>query len=283
LQHCGHGVKVCQRNQAEIALNIKSLLGSAALVLAACGGGGGSPGTCSASPQTCAAIAGGSSGGGPVTGSPAGLFHGTTGTGRTASALVLEGGDFWVLYGPVGSSNLIDGAQQGHASFSNGTFTSADVRDFSLETGAVGSGSATGTYVPKSSIAATVDFGAAPVTLSASYDPGYDLQATLAMIAGSYSGTAVVVGGFDNATMTILPTGAITGTSQPGCSFSGNIVPHAGVNSYAVNLTFAGGTCANEFSTLTGIAYRDAATNRVYSATVNPARTNGFIFAGGKL
>lgn len=264
-------------------MNIKSLLGSAALLLAACGGGGGSPGTCSASPQTCAAIAGASSGGGAVTGSPAGLFHGITGTGRTASALVLEGGDFWVLYGPVGSSNLIAGAQQGHASFSNGTFTSADVRDFSLEFGAVSSGSATGTYAPGSSIAATFNFGTAPLTLAASFDPGYDSQATLAAIAGSYSGTAVVVGGFDHATMTIFPTGAITGTSQLGCSFSGNIAPHAGANSYAVTFTFAGGTCANGFSTVTGVAYRNAATNLVYSATLNPAKTNGFIFAGAKV
>lgn len=267
----------------EIALNIKSLLGSATLLLAACGGGGGSPGTCSASPQTCAAIAGGSSGGSPVTGSPAGLFHGTTGTGRTASALVLESGEFWVLYGPVGSSNLIAGAQQGHATFSNGTFTSADVRDFSLETGAVSSGSATGTYAPRSSIAAKLNFGTALLTLAASYDPGYDIQSTLAAIAGSYSGTAVVVGGFDTATMTIFPTGAIAGTSLLGCSFSGNIAPHAGVNSYAVTFTFAGGTCANGFSTVTGVAYRDAATNLIYSAAVNPARTNGFIFAGGRI
>lgn len=270
----------------EIALNIKSLLWTAALLLAACGGGGGNPGTCSASPQTCAAIAAGSSGSGsttPVTGSASGLFHGTTSTGRTASALVLESGEFWVLYSPMGGSNIIAGAEQGHAGFSNGSFTSADVRDFSLETGAVSSGSATGTYASKSSIAGTVTFSTSALTFTAGYDPIYDTQATLAMIAGNYSGTAVVAGGFDNATMTISATGTITGVSQLGCSFSGSITPHSCVNSYAVTVTFAGGTCSNGLSTVTGIGYRDAASKRIYTAALNPARTNGFIFAGGKV
>jgi hypothetical protein len=266
-------------------LNLKSLLWSATLLLAACGGGGGNPGTCSASPQTCAAIAVGNSGGSttPVTATAAGLFHGTTNTGRNASVLVLEGGEFWVLYSPMGGSNIIAGAEQGHASFLNGSFTSADVRDFSLETGVVSSGTATGTYAPKSNIAGTATFSTSALTFSASYDPTYDTQATLAAIAGNYSGTAVVAGGSDNATLTISATGTIAGVSQLGCNFSGNITPHSGVNSYAVTVTFAGGTCSNGFSTVTGIGYRDAASNRIYSAALNSARTNGFIFAGGKV
>ncbi len=264
-------------------MNIKSLIFASALFMAACGGGGGNPGTCSGSTQSCTAIGAGGGSSTPVAGSAAGLYHGATSTGRTANVIVLESGEFWVLYSPVGNSNILAGAQQGHGAFSNGSFTSSDLRDISLETGTVSSGSVTGTYAAKSSIAGTVTFSALAQTFSAGYDPTYDTQATLTTVAGSYSGTAVVAGGSEGANITITTAGSLTGVSQSGCNFSGNLTPNTGVNSYTVTVTFAGGICSNGTNTVTGVAYRDATTGRVYSAALNSSRTNGFLFAGGRV
>jgi hypothetical protein len=243
---------------------------AAALVCAAmfgCGGGG-SSGSDTTPPA--------------ITGSPAGLFHGTTSNGRSASAIVLDNGEYWIMYRVAGIPTLIAGAEQGHATFADGNFTSPDLKDFNLEGAGISNGTVTGTYVPKSRIAGSVVFTSSVVTFSATYDPSYDLPASQALVAGNYIGMAAVLAGTEPATLTISSTGALSGVSQSGCRFSGTALASPTGNTYAVRVTFAGGVCSNGTSTVTGVAYYDSGTSRVYSAALNSGRTNGFIFAGGK-
>ncbi len=265
---------------------LRQLLWTGVLLLSACGGGGGNPGTCMASVQTCASLNGGGStnnGTAPtVTGSPTGLYKGTTNTGRTAAAIVLEDGTFWLLYSPVGAPLLIAGAEQGHITALNGAFASGDLVDVSLESLTVASGTVAGTYIPKTSTAATVTFGNQTISLAATYDPTYDTPATLSAVTGSYAGTGVVLGGSEAAHLTVSSTGVIEGSGTSGCSFTGIAIPNPGVNSYSVTVSFGGAPCSNTNSTVSGVAYLDAATQRFYSAALNPGRTNGFLFVGTK-
>lgn len=252
-----------------------------AFALTACGGGGSSS-TAGDNGGSGAgnAVAAGATGG--VTGSPAGLYHGTTSNGRSISGIVLENGEYWLLYSPVGNPNLIAGADQGHASFTGGTFSSGDLKDFNLEGLGISNGTVSGTYAPASNIAGSVAFSSSVVNFSASYDTAFSAPTNQAAVAGNYSGLAAVVGGTEPATLTVTAAGALSGVSQRGCRFSGAAIPRATGNVYSVSVTFAGGVCANGTSTVTGVAYFDAGTSRVYAAALSQGRTNGFIFAGGK-
>jgi hypothetical protein len=243
------------------------VLGLFMSALSACGGGGGSE---DGGAQSAAASTG-----------PAGLYHGMTSTGRQVAGVVLENGEFWLLYTRAGSSTLIAGAEQGHYSASNGNFTTSDLKDFNLEGRGISNGSANGTYVAKNRIAGTVTFPSSTVTFSATYDTAYDAPPNQGAVAGTFTGVAAVVGGSETATVTISSSGALSGVGQSGCRFTGTATAHAGTV-YTVSVTFAGGVCANGTSTVNGVAYFDPATNRVYAAALNSGRTNGFIFAGGK-
>jgi hypothetical protein len=265
-------------------MKIRNFALAGALLLAGCGGGGGNPGTCMASALTCAAIEAGSNGTPPAStiSDAAGLFNGTTSTSRTASALVLADGTFWLLYSPVGNPALIAGAEQGHLTGGAGRFTSGDIVDVGLESMTAAQGTAVGTYVPRASAAGTVSFGAQSVGFTATYDQTYGTAATLGAVAGSYSGTGVVLGGSETVRLSVSSTGVIAGSGTSGCSFTGTAIPNPGVNSYAVTVTFGGAPCSNANSTVSGVAYMNATTQRLYSAALNPGRTNGFLFVGTK-
>lgn len=260
------------------------LASTVVLMLSACGGGGGNPGTCMASALTCARVSGGGSPGNPAPGSPpAGLYRGTTADGRAVAAVVRrESSATWVIYTAAGSTTLIAGAQQGTAAFANGTFSIADLRDFSVERKAVSSGTMTGTYVANSTLAGTATFSASSVAFTASYDVASTQAPALFTIAGLYSGTAATLAGTESTTFTIAQDGTLAGSSPSGCRFSGTAALEPGINAYAVSVTFQGGTCSNANSTVSGVAYYDAGVRRITAAALNADRSNGFILAAGK-
>ncbi|QJW85502.1 hypothetical protein HK414_26030 [Ramlibacter terrae] len=143
-----------------------------ALTLAGCGGGGGNPGTCNGSAIVCGGVDGTPPpDNGGATDSAVGLFKGTTGTGRTAYTLVLEGGDFWILYGQPGNADVLGGFERGTYSAADGEISVPNLVDFSAATGLVASGSMTGNYITETSIAGTVQFGAEVVSFAGAYDP----------------------------------------------------------------------------------------------------------------
>jgi hypothetical protein len=262
--HSEKGSGVSMKNKL-VAL---SVLGTA--MLSACGGGD----SAVAPPETNGVVVAG--------GSPAGLYHGSTSTGRALHAILLEDGEYWLIYSPIGNPSLIAGAAQGQTSFgSNGLAFSSDFNDFNLEGAGITNGMVSATYFPKIHIDGNVVFSNSQQSFSLKYDFAYEANSSLGAVSGTYSGTAAVVGGIEPAALTISSSGAIAGASQSGCRFAGMATTHSGWV-YDVSITFAGAPCANGTNTVTGVAYYEPSKSQVHSAALNSSRTNGFIFTGTK-
>ena len=227
---------------------------------------------------------GGGSNGGDSGTSAEGLWNGTTSNGRAMSGLVLDDGTYWVLYSLMGNSAVIAGGVQGTGSSRNGTFTSSNGRDFNLEGLGVNDVDVSANYVMQESLSGSLRYRGTGevVSFSASYDASYELTPSLELIAGTYSGSAATSGGTEFATVTVSTSGAISGSSAGGCTYSGTGAPRARGNVYDVVVTFNGGLCALGTQTVRGAAYFDADLNQLVSAAVNTGRTDGFIFAGIK-
>ncbi len=215
-----------------------------------------------------------------------GWWTGLTSNGRNATTIVLDNGTYWVLYSVPGTPTVIGGGLQGTVNASGGSYVSTDAIDANFNLPTIIPASITGTYVPRQTLTGTVTETALvppTTTFNAVFNPAYDQVPSLAAIAGTFTGLGVVVGGSEPSTLTISSTGALSGSgSLSGCRFSGTVAPRARGNVYNVSVTFAGGTCSNGTSTVTGIAYYDAGIRQWVGAGVNATRTNGFIFSGTK-
>ena len=239
--------------------------------LAGCGGGGSSSSAAPAS--TSAQIA-----------SAEGLYTGTTSTNRTVTGIILSDGTYYVLYSPQGSSSFIAGVVQGTGTTTGGSFASTDAKDFNLEGQGILSASVSSSFTAKSSFNGTVSYPALnqSVTFTTTYDTDYDTTPSLNAIAGTYAGQSAVVGGSENATVVLSSSGALSGSGNSGCTFSGQATPRAHGNAYDLTVTFGGSPCANANTTTKGIGYYRASTKRLYAAGLNSGRTNGFIYVGAK-
>jgi hypothetical protein len=213
-----------------------------------------------------------------------GLWNGTTNSGRTTVGLVLDDGEYWVIYTLVGNNAVIAGAVQGDGESRNGSFTSSNGRDFNFEGVGVNDLTVDASYVMKQSFSGSLKYktSGTQFTFAGTYDAAYELTPSLSSVAGSYTGSALTSGGVEFATTTISSSGSITGSSASGCSFSGSISPRAHGNVYNLTITFAGGVCANGSSTVTGVGYFDAGTKQIIAAGLNGSRTDGFISVGTK-
>ena len=227
-----------------------------------------------------------------------GLWTGTSNTGRTVNALILSDGSYWVMYSTVNSATanssaatnnaaVMGGAMQGILTETSGTvvgtFTSADGVDFNQEGQGISAFTMTGSYSTKNTLSGQVSYTAnsQQVTFQATYNKDYDTKPSLATIAATYTGTAgSVAAGSSSGTLTISASGAITGSDNSGCQFTGAVTPHASGNVYNMTITFGGGSCASGTSTDTGIAYYNAAQKNLIGVTLNTARTDSFIFSG---
>lgn len=238
-----------------------ALAAVAALVLTACGGGGGG-------------------GGGGTASNVAGLWNGTTSTGRSVSALTFQDGTVWALYSPIGNPGYIAGAVQANGSVSGATIAGTGA-DYNLEGGGITAGTITATVNPKTSISGGVTAGST-ITFSGTYSSAFEQTPSLSALAGTFTGTGVVSGGSESATVTLAASGALTGSSASGCTFTGTAAPRTDGNAFNLTVTFGGGPCALGTQAVTGIAYFDASERRVYGAALNSAKTNGFIFSGTK-
>ena len=230
------------------------------VVLAACGGGGDSA-PVSAPPVTAE-----------------GFWEGPASTGVSVALAVLENGETWGVYTSSGS---IIGALYGNTTFV-GTTLSGSGKDFNIPSRTVGSGTYSGTFVNKSSINVATSAGS---TFSGIYRTAYDQPASLAAVAGTYSGTGVSgTSPVQTVSVAISSSGSITVPASLGCSAAGTATPRpSGKNIFDVTVTFTGSSCAlgNGAST-TGVAYYDATTRRVLVMAMNAAKSDGFIYVGQK-
>ncbi len=209
-----------------------------AFIISGCGGGGGG-GT--SSPTTNA--------------SAQGVWQGTSSTGYTLDLIVLPNNQFVDIFGtPTGGNGLtVLGYDAGTGSISGSTLT-ANITEY-ISTGQSATGTLNGTVVTGSSIngSATYSNGnTSTFSLTPLTGFNYNTPATLASIGGTWNGTLL---GGGSATLTVnSSTGAFTGLSSAGCSFTGTVTPNASVNAYTTTLTMGNSPCAYPGTTTTGIA-----------------------------
>src|SRR5690242_19514706 len=235
------------------------------LIAAACGGGYGVSDS-SSMPQPTSAE---------------GFWTGTTSTGRTVGGLVLDDGSYWVFYTTIGNSNVLAGLVQGTGTSHSGSFGSSNTRDFNLEGAGIRAATMSGTYVQKNGFNGTIAYlNGDTGRFTSTYDTYYESAPNMNLVAGNYSGLRA-----DNQTVSVAlgSAGTVSGSFTDGCTFAGSFVPRAKGNVFNVTVTFGGGACSNGTDTVNVVAFYDAATQRLYSAAINSARTNGFIFIGTKL
>ena len=233
---------------------------------------------------------GGDDSGSPSAGPSAEGVYGGTLTDSTSNAfqlLVLENGDFWAVYATQASTLMeVAGFVQGSGTFSNGSFTSSNAKDFGFSPAVAATASARYDATAKtisgtlSSSARTVTFDGGPIAGS-SYD--YNAAASLTTLAGSWSTTSLTG---ETVALTISPAGAFTGTSSLGCSFGGTVAPRAsGKNVFNVSLTFGAAPCALPGQIATGIAVANTLSSgrtQLLVAVVDSTRTYGTAAFGSR-
>jgi hypothetical protein len=208
------------------------------ILLTACGGGGGDDSP-SGPPITEGAY------GGSLTGSAYSAFQ----------LLVLDGGEYWAMYGDESSSQFfVAGFVQGTGSSDDGTFSSGNARDF-IEAPAV-RGTLSATYTATPTVNGTVSNSTGSIGFSGGAIAGslynYSTPATIATVAGAWSLQSLTG---ETVSLNIGSGGTFNATASSGCNFSGTVVPRpSGKNVFNVSLTFAGAPCALPGTSGTGIA-----------------------------
>ena len=184
-----------------------------------------------------------------------------------------------VLYGKR-PANILAGLIQGTGTSHSGSFGSSNTRDFNLEGTGIRAATMHGSYVPSKSFDGTIAYVTGETeSFTSTYDADSESAPNLTQVSGTYSGLRT-----DNqqVTVTVESAGTISGRSTDGCTVAGTLSPPATGNVFQTSVTIEGGACRHGTETLTGVAFFDAATNRLYSAALNHARTASFLFLGTK-
>jgi hypothetical protein len=216
-------------------------------------------------------------------GTAEGLWAGSTNTGRTLTAAVLDDGTYYLFYSTATDLNLIAGVVQGTGVSSEGTFSSSDARDFGIGV-PVRSATVSATYGVRQFLNGSVTYsGGGALSFSTSYNSAYDTTPPVASLTGVYTGQAGSSGGQQQATVTVQLDGSFTGSEANGCTFTGSATPRLRGNVFDQRITFGGPPCFFAGSTFRGIVFFDAATFRLHAAAPNGARTDAAIFSGIKI
>ncbi len=216
----------------------------------------------------------------PTPTSAEGRWTGTTPTGRTVAGLVLEDGLYWVFYSAKDNPTVLAGLVQGTGTSHSGSFGSSNTRDFNAEDAGIRAATMRGTYVPKQTFHGTITYVTSDTeNFTGTYDADSESAPSLTQVAGTYAG----LGADDHRiTVNVDSAGTLSGHSTDGCTGAGTLSPRAKGNVFRTSVTFGGAACRQGTETVTGVAFYEAATNRLYSAALNSARTTGFLFLGTK-
>jgi len=216
----------------------------------------------------------------PMATSAEGRWTGTTSTGRAIAGLVLEDSSYWLFYSAKDDPNILAGLVQGTGTSHSGSFGSSNTRDFNLEGMGIRAATMRGSYVPNKRFQGTIAYVTGDTeSFTSTYEGDSESAPNPTQVAGTYSGL-----GADNHTITVTvdAAGTLSGTASDVCTVAGILSPHAKGNVFQISVTFGGGACRQGTETLTGVAFYDAATNRLYSAALSHARTTSFLFLGVK-
>ena len=216
----------------------------------------------------------------PTASSAEGRWTGTTRTGRTVRAVVLEDGSYWLFYTARDNPHVLAGLIQGTGTSHAGSFGSPNTRDFQVDGKGIRQGRMSGTYVPKESFHATIIyFNGETERVRSTYVADSESASNLNLVAGTYVGLRA---DHHRVTVTVDAAGTLSGHASDGCTFAGTLSPRATGHAFHVTVTFESGACRQGIETLTGIAFFDAATHRLYGAALNRARTTSFLLLGTK-
>lgn len=212
----------------------------------------------------------------PTVTSAEGRWTGTTPTDRAVAGLVLEDGSYWLFYSAKNNPNILAGLVQGSGTSHSGSFGSSNTRDFNLEGAGIHAATMRGSYVPNKSFGGTITyFIGGTESFTSTSDADAELALNLTQVAGTYSGLRT-----DNHTVTVTveSAGTISGHSTDDCTVAGTLSPRGKGNVFHTSVTFGGGACRQGNETVTGVTFFDAATNRLYIAALNNARTTSYLF-----
>lgn len=207
-------------------------------------------------------------------------WTGTTSSTRIVTGLVLGDGSYWVFYTARENPAVLAGLVQGTGTSHSGSFGSSNTRDFNLEGAGIRAATMSGTYAPKKSFRGTFAyFNGDTEDFTTTYDTDSESAPNLNLVAGTYAGLCA-----DNHTVsvTVESAGMLSGQSSDGCTFAGTLSPRTKGHVFHHTVTFGGGACRYGTETVTGVAFYDAATHRLYSAALNSARTTSLLFFGTK-
>ncbi len=216
----------------------------------------------------------------PTATSAEGRWMGATATGRTVAGLVLDDGSYWLFYTAKDQPNILAGLIQGTGTSHSGSFGSSNTRDFNLEGAGIRSATMNGSYVPNKRFLGTIAyFNGDTESFTSTSDADAESAPNLTLVTGTYAGIRT-----DNHTLTVTvdSVGTLSGHALHGCTVVGTLSPWGKGNVFHTSVTFEGGACRHGTETLTGVAFFDAATNQLYSAALNHARTSSFLFLGTK-
>lgn len=219
-----------------------------------------------------------------TTQSAAGLWSGAADNNREVSAVTLSDGRYFAVYSTAGAPATIGGAVQGTATASGGdTLTSSDLLSFSVESnGATSTGTFTAQVVPRFVLAGTATVPNQPVTsFQANYESDFDRPATLAGVAGSYTGEAGFALGIRPATFNIDANGGVTSVIN-GCNIAGNVTPRSEGDVFDLSVTFSGPPCVLPNLTFTGVVFLRKNGQQLYSVSRNTAARQTIVFTGLK-
>jgi len=216
----------------------------------------------------------------PMAPSAKGRWTGTTPTGRTVVGLVVHDGTYWLFYSARGNPTVLAGLIQGSGTSHSGSFGSSNTRDFNVEGAGIRSATLNGSYVPKKSFDGTIAYVTGDTeSFTSTFDGDSESATNMTQVAGTYAGLRA-----DNhqVTVTVDSTGTLSGHAADECTVAGTLSPPATGNVLHTSVTLEGGACGTGTETLTGVALYDAATQRLYIAALNHARTTSFLFLGTK-
>jgi hypothetical protein len=135
-------------------------------------------------------------------------------------------------------------------------------------------------YVPNKRFDGTIAYFSGDTdSFTSAYDGDSESVPNLTQLAGTYAGLRA---DHHTVTMTVDAAGTLSGHSTDGCTFTGKLSPRGKGNVFHTSVTFGGGACRQGTETVTGVAFYDAVTHRLYIAALNHARTTSYLFLGTK-
>jgi hypothetical protein len=178
------------------------------------------------------------------------------GSNLALQMLVLENGDYWMMYGNPSTAPLATGFIQGTGTSNNGSFTSPDAKDFGFTPVVAGTVAATYDATAKTVSAGTFTAGANSATFTGGPVPGslynYTSAASLNTIAGTYAAFSLANEGV---VINVSTNGVFAATTTSGCQYAGLITPRSsGKNVFNVTMRYGATSCAFPGESATGIA-----------------------------